>query len=145
MQPLQTIVLASDFSDQSRGAEEYARMLAQKCGATLNVVHAIEPIMGVEDEDSHEFEEFYRRLIDRAEHEVEARIAAWGDRLIVKQHIRIGPRWKTVLEVADEENADLVVLGRRSYTSSNKRAPIGTTSQKVFFGASRPVLFVPTE
>lgn len=145
MESLKTIVLATDFSDQSAKAEALAVDLAVSCQATLHVVHGIEPIMGVEDEDSAEFEEFYHRLIERAEAEMEDRSAGWASRqLIVKQHVQIGPRWKVVLEVADQEEADLVVLGRRTYTSG-KRVPLGTTSQKVFYGCSRPVMLIPHE
>lgn len=145
MATVKTIVLATDFSEQSRTAEEQAIKLAQTCEATLHVVHGIEPIMGVEDKDSEEFEDFYQRLIDRAEHEMEKRIEEFGAlNLTVKQQIRIGPRWKIVLEHAEEEDADLIVLGRRSYTA-DRRAPLGTTSQKIFYGSSRPVLFVPTD
>jgi nucleotide-binding universal stress UspA family protein len=145
MAPVKTIVLATDFSEQSRAAEQHAIELARRCEATLHIVHGIEPIMGVEDEDSSEFDDFYQRLIDRAEAEMEKRIEAFDvHNLTVKQHIQIGPRWKIVLENAEEESADLIVLGRRSYTS-DRRAPLGTTSQKIFYGSPRPVLFVPTD
>lgn len=142
---LHTILVASDFSDRSRSAEAHAVALAEAFGASILLVNAIEPIMGVEkgDVDEDEFDEFYERLQERADSEIEQRLEEWEDRnVIVKHHVQIGHRWQVILEQAEANDVDLVVLGRRTYTPDEKVA-LGTTSQKVFFGSSRPVLFVP--
>lgn len=144
LEGISTILLATDFSEACRLAERRARELAQRFGASLVVVHGIEPIMGVDADDVDELDEFYRTLLDRAEEQMERRLARYAEaNLLVKQHIRIGPRWRVVLEIADEEGVDVIVIGRRA--ASEGDAPVGTTSEKVFLGSARPVLFVPVE
>ncbi len=144
---LRCILVASDFSDRSHPAEVHALALAEAFGASLLIVNAIEPIMGVDDGDvdADEFDEFYERLQERADTEIERRLTEWEERnVIVKHHVQIGHRWQVILEQAEANDVDLVVLGRRTYESDQK-VVLGTTSQKVFFGSTRPVLFVPGE
>lgn len=143
---LQTILLATDFAERSRRAEGFAVALAARCDATLVVIHAIEPIMGVDDQiaDDEDFDEFYDSLLSRADREIDARTDAWDERnLTVKHHVQIGHRWQVILEQAEAHGADIVVLGRRSF--ADRPVPLGTTSQKVFFGCTRPVLFIPDD
>lgn len=140
---LNTIVLATDFSARSAAAENYAVTLASRTNAALHIVTAIEPIMGLEvgDEDAKEFEDFYAKLINRAERELEQRLQAWTQmQMVVKHHIQLGHRWRVILEAAEALSADLVVLGRRK---TNAEVLLGTTSQKVFLGSQRAVMFVP--
>lgn len=142
---LQTILVASDFSERSRAAEMHALALAEAFGASLLLINAIEPIMGVDegDVDADEFDDFYERLQNRADAEIESRLTTWEERnVIVKHNVQIGHRWQVILEQADEHDVDLIVLGRRTFEPDQKLV-LGTTSQKVFFGSSRPVLFVP--
>ena len=147
IQPIRSILLATDFSDRSAAAESYAVAMAAGFSAVLHVVSAIEPIMGLEpgDEDAAEFEEFYRRLASRADREIEARLASWTEiNLIVKHHVEIGPRWKVIVEHAIREKVDLVVLGRGP-SKDRRTGHLGTTSQKVFFTCPSPVMFVPQD
>lgn len=139
-----SILLATDFSERSAQAETYAVGLAKQLRAALHVVTAIEPIMGVEsgDEDAAEFKEFYDKLIRRAETELESRLVRWttGHQMVVRQHIQLGHRWQVVVESAETHNVDLVILGKRPLAPG---MAFGTTSQKVFLTCKRAVLFVP--
>ena len=146
-QNFRSVVLATDFSARSAAAEQRAVAIASKFQAQLHVVSAIEPIIGLDDsdDDAAEFEEFYDRLLSRADREIEKRLADWADaNVAVKHHVKIGPRWKVILECAESEDADLVVLGRSTLNLGNG-LPLGTTSQKVFLASSRPVMFVTEE
>lgn len=141
---LKRILLATDFSARSEAAENFAVELAAKFDAALFLVSVIEPIMGLEkdDDDAGEFAEFYSKLMGRAETELERRLERWtSHRLVVQHHVAVGPRWKVILEQANEQNANLLILGRRPY---DQNTPLGTTSHKVFVGARCPVLFVPS-
>lgn len=142
---ISSVLVATDFSDRSAAAERMAVLLATQSRAALHVVTAIEPIIGVEhgDEDAAEFADFYQKLIQRAESELQVRLAAWSEKkMVVKHHIEIGPRWRVILQTAEAQNAGLIVLGRRHYSSES---PLGTTSHKVFLGSQYPVLFVPAD
>lgn len=142
---IDTILLATDYSARSAAAERYAVEIAAKFGSVLHVVSAIEPIVGVgvNDEDRSEFDEFYRKLIERSERELESRITEWSKRkILVRQHVSVGQRWRVVLETANQIQADMIVMGRRRYDATTS---LGTTSHKVFVAAVCPVLLVPGE
>lgn len=139
------ILLATDFGRRSVSAEQYALKLAERFDGKLLLVHAIEPIGDLEDEDEQagELRDFYARLQDQAEQQMGERSAVYDDKGIVSEHhIEIGYRWRVILDIAEEQRVDLVVLGRRSY-DERESISLGTTSQKVYFACNRPVLLVP--
>lgn len=143
---LQSIVVATDFSARSEKAELYASTLARKFGATLIFVHAIEAILSSNDDDGHdEFKDFYARLTRNARERLEERLREAHRRGIeARYHVEVGARWQIVLERAEVEEADLIVIGRRAYQERGN-VPLGTTSQRVYFSSRRPVLIVPLE
>lgn len=143
---VQSIVVATDFSERSTKAEAYAFSMAERFGAALVFVHGIEPILGTEDDDgSKEFEDFYERLRSKARGQLASRVErARSLGIQARAHVEVGPRWGIVLERAEVEDADLIIIGRRSYVDGGPVA-LGTTSQRVYFGSQRPVLIVPIE
>ena len=60
--------------------------------------------------------------------------------MAISSEIRIGPRHLTILQVANEVEAELVVLG--SHPMSDESQHIGT-SHRVAVTSSRPVVLVP--
>ncbi len=56
---------------------------------------------------------------------------------------RSGAVWETILAVADEIDASVIVLGSRGRTGL--RALLGSVSHSVLQHASRPVLVIPSE
>jgi nucleotide-binding universal stress UspA family protein len=141
---LQRILVASEFGERSRAAEDFASHLAETVEATLLLVHAIEPIAGLEEASDEEgFKGFYGKLLVQAIERSQERTRAWVDRGIqASHHVEIGNRWRVILAQAEMVNVDLIVMGRRAYGGEESLA-IGTTSQKVFFATSRRTLFVP--
>lgn len=132
------ILFGTDFTADAIDAEREISDLAAAMDASVVVLHAIEPIdPGGEQEP---FEEFYESLRAAAEEKMAAIERRFEDRGIrCETRVSIGPRWREILEQADESGADLIVLGSRPRTE-----PLtpGTTSHKVFWGAQIPVLFV---
>ncbi len=55
-----------------------------------------------------------------------------------------GPLWRTILDVADEIDAELIVAGTRSSTAVREQA-LGSVSAGLVHHSGRPVLIVPTE
>ena len=64
--------------------------------------------------------------------EIEAREAA-----------NVAPLWRTILEVADEIDADLIVAGTRGLTAVAEQ-PLGSVSDGLVRHSWRPVLIVPS-
>lgn len=138
-----TILLATDFSQSSARATEYAFELAECMKAEVFLVHGIEPIAGAEEGEDGDFDEFFGELMKKSEGELEKLVAEAEERGVTARfHIEIGARWKIVLAQAEAEDVDLVILGRRHY-GEDEEVSLGTTSQRVFFGSNRPVLVAP--
>lgn len=139
----ETIVVATDFSERSEQAEKHALVLAEKFGASVVFVHGIEGIIDLAEEESAELTEFYDRLRERANKKMAVQLDRASKRGVeASAQVVVGARWQVVLECAEQENADLIILGRRSY-ADQASVPVGTTSQRVYFASTRPVLMVP--
>ncbi len=116
------IVLGTDGSAFAHGAEHAAASLARACGAELVIVHAADRPGTAET--------FLERAIATAcAQGVESRIES-----------RVGPPGDVVCEVADQLDADLVVLGSRGLSLGEQI--IGSVAQKVSRRAPCDVLLV---
>ncbi len=142
------ILLATDFSRWTTRAVDFTFDMARCFNAEVLMVHGIEPIadaaLDAEDEEG-DFDEFFGELTERSRQKLENLVEqAEQMGVTARFHIEIGERWRIILEHADAEDVDLIVLGRRAY-EQGEDVPLGTTSQRVFFGTQRPVMTVPTE
>ena len=140
------ILLATDFSRWSTKAVDYCFHLARCFDAEVLMVHGIEPISDNavdEDADDGAFDEFFGELVEKSRDSLEDLVSrAESQGVTARFHIEIGERWRIIVDCAEEEDADLVVLGRRAY-KDHQDLSLGTTSQRVYFGTHRPVLTVP--
>ena len=142
------ILLATDFSQWTTKAVEFSIKFAECFDAEILMVHGIEPIADAavdeEDEDGN-FDEFFGDLVERSRQRLEELVTVAEERGVTARfHIEIGERWRIILEHAEEEDVDLIVLGRRSF-EMDKDVPLGTTSQQVYFRSRRPVFTVPSD
>jgi nucleotide-binding universal stress UspA family protein len=64
------------------------------------------------------------------------------DAVATTAHATIGGTWQTLLALADEQDASLIVLGSRG-AGALRAATLGSVSQGVVHHARRPVLVVP--
>jgi len=134
------ILVAVGLGDMSESVLEHAIALARPAGGTCHLLHAIEPIEGADDDP--EISAFYEGLGKRASErlaELEMRCAAAG--LGCEATVRVGRRWKQIVETAATWGADVIVVGSRP-TLQEGRAHLGSTSHQVFFAARCPVLVV---
>ncbi len=141
------ILLAIDFSQKTVPALDYAKKLAASFGAELVLVHGIEPIaQGAEEEEDEvrEVEQFYEELRQKARRGLEkVSEDLEGTDLAYRSVIEVGERWEVVLAQAEKEDVDVIVVGQGRRTTGESRR-LGTTSQRVYFHARRPVLTVPS-
>lgn len=144
---VERILVATDFSRWTSGALEYAFEMARCFDAEVLMVHGIEPIAEQavdEEDDDGEFDKFFEELVEKSRDELEE-LVDQAERQDVKArfHIEIGERWRIILDHADSEDVDLIVMGRRAQVDERDLS-LGTTSQRVYFGTERPVLTVPS-
>ncbi|MGB0120307.1 MAG: universal stress protein [Solirubrobacterales bacterium] len=142
------IVVGTDGSDSAREAVRQAAELAQLTGATLDIVSAYEPVPssrssaergGAPDDVQHEFgpREDVNFALDNA-----AGIAKdFG--VEVKPHPLDGDPADAILQVAEDVNADLIVVGNKGMTGA-KRFLLGSVPNKVSHHAPCSVIIVRT-
>ncbi len=132
------ILFGTDFTKESIDAEKEVAELAASMGASVIVLHAIEPIDPGGDQGP--FEEFYASLRAAASEKLTAVARRLADRSITCDvKVTIGPRWKEIVDQAAEESVDLIVLGSHP---PSEPLTVGTTSHKVFWAAPVSVMFV---
>lgn len=146
------VVLAIDSSEEASRAAEAAVELCEKTGSELHVVHVGEDfyLTAVTDldmvaqtwvaqeyaESETNFEQIAREVLDA---EVEKVEAAGGT--VAQAHLRVGRADAEIVDLAEEIEAGLVVLGSRGL-GGVKRALMGSVSYSVVRHAHCPVLVV---
>ncbi len=142
------IVVGTDGSDSAKEAVRQAASLAQLTGASLDVVSAYEPVPkrrvdsereGAPSDIQHEFgpREDVNFALDGA-----AAIAHGMD-VEVKPHPRDGDPADAILSVADDVDADLIVVGNKGMTGA-RRFLLGSVPNKVSHHADCGVMIVRT-
>jgi nucleotide-binding universal stress UspA family protein len=120
------IVCAVDDSEAAGPVLDTARGLADACAARLLVVHAVGTEPGA----------------DQAAASVRARLAEAGEPREVQ--IVVGPPAETIMEVAEREGAELLVVGSRG-RGPLRSAVLGSVSRELASRAQRPVAIVPSD
>jgi nucleotide-binding universal stress UspA family protein len=144
-----TIVCGVDGSHDSRAALNVAAGLAKRLGARLVLAHAVEhartpyevtdplgglaPQVRVAARDNTE-EEDGKRLLDR--------IAFQSGLKTARRRVVIGNPAERLAELADDEGAELIVVGSRG-RGAFKAAFLGSVSNSLVGVARCPVLIVP--
>ena len=143
---LRTLLLTTDGSADAAVASRIAAGISEKTGAALHVVHVctdLAPVVyppwyppWVFDDYSHPLEEEARDLLRRQ---------AWKARSsggrVVREHLREGDPAEEIVALAEELDADLVVVGNRR-AGRLRRLVARSVSESVVHRASRPVLVV---
>lgn len=134
-----TVLHPTDFSPSSVEAFNFASALARDCESRLIVVHAVEPVpatvgeAGLVPSELDEMREDARRKLD------ELRPA--DPEVRMDTVVRDGPAPAVILDMADEVNADLIVMGTHGRTGL-KRLLLGSVAEMVLRRAHCPVLTV---
>lgn len=141
---LQRILVAVDFSNESKVALEYAGVLAGRLGASLSIVCVVEPDLGSPETP---LPPGTPKPTD-SERMAEAKLdlSALGDRMlgacrVVETSVRSGIAFFEIAEAAKTLGADFIVIGAHG-TAGSSRALLGSTVEKVVRHAPCPVLVV---
>ncbi len=132
-----TVLVATDLSGRSDFAEERAARIAANLGATLHVLHVVDDALPAA---------VTRELRGNIKGLLEETVASFQSEKLenVQVAIRLGSVWKTILAVADEIAADLIVLGSHRFRGIAELFR-GTTLERIARSARVPVLMVTAE
>ncbi len=141
------ILVPVDFSDCSAAALAHARVLAEKLGAKLDVLHAYDVPTFVPPHVSVMMGEIDAPLSEHAERHANEQLAIFlqdhgvteGDG--IGSRTLMGPPALTLLEAAEQGKYDMIVMGTHGRTGLS-RLVMGSTAEKVVRGAHCPVLTV---
>ena len=143
-----SIVVGTDGSDTANQAVRQAVDLARAVGAKVELVSAYEPVPAQRlQEERRETPEELQWAINPRE-DVDATLAAAADiaraaDVAVAVYPRQGPPADAILDVAEEQEADLIVVGNKGMTGA-KRFLLGSVPNKVSHHATSSVLIVRT-
>ena len=142
------IVVGTDGSETARQAVREATQLAKQTGASLDVVSAFEPVASsrLREERLQAPSDIEHAVnpsedVDALLREVEEDVGGAG--VQVRTFARQGEPADAILDVAEEENADLIVVGNKGMTGA-KRFLLGSVPNKVSHHAPCSVLIIRT-
>ena len=139
---LKRILVPIDFSESSLKALRYAIPFAEESGATLYLVHVVEPASFVNDlpnvalamPEEAVAKAAKEKLRSVAQKEIEELIPVYPE-------VRIGKAYEEITVVAKSLNVDLIIIATHGYTGL-KHAFLGSTAERVVRHAGCPVLVV---
>jgi nucleotide-binding universal stress UspA family protein len=139
MDVFRNVLAPTDFSEAAERGVDLAVRIALDLDASLTLVHVYELPPGygyyVFDDVAQEAETAARRQLEEVLARVRPRLPT------VDGVVRRGPAWESIVEVASERRAELVVLsthGRQGFA----RALVGSVTEKVVRMSAVPVLTV---
>lgn len=143
-----SIVVGTDGSETAVRAVGQAVDLAKSVGAKLEIVCAYEPVSNarLRDERREAPEDVQWTLNEREE--VDATLKGAADQaeeagVDVSTYARQGDPADAILDVAEEQSADLIVIGNKGMTGA-KRFLLGSVPNKVSHHAPCSVLIIRT-
>ena len=138
-----TVLCPVDFSDESRNALRWARVVAARRRATLIVLHAVDPLLA-EAARVHAGRELEGVETERALRDFVGATVPEDPTLHerVAVHVRAGDPADVILEEAGREQPVLIVMGTHGLGGFQKLL-IGSTTEHVLRQARQPVLAVP--
>jgi nucleotide-binding universal stress UspA family protein len=143
-----SIVLGTDGSETARKAVQQATELARQVGASISLVSAYQPVSNqrLRDEKREVPKDMEWMVNPREDVEATLRDAAEavaGAGVKVETFAREGDAADAILDVAEEQAADLIVVGNKGMTGA-KRFLLGSVPNKVSHHAPCSVLIIRT-
>jgi nucleotide-binding universal stress UspA family protein len=143
-----SIVVGTDGSETARKAVQQATELARQVGASISLVSAYEPVSNarIRDEKREVPKDMEWMVNPREDVEAtlkEASEEVQGAGVKVETFAREGDAADAILDVAEEQHADLIVVGNKGMTGA-KRFLLGSVPNKVSHHAPCSVLIIRT-
>lgn len=137
------IVCPVDFSGVSARTLDAAAALAIRSGARLTAMHVLETHGDVSDAAADHFTGYRSERFERARGCLHAVVARLPAGVQVDELLLFGKPYREILRLADDQQADLVVIGIQG-KGALEAAAFGSTAYHVVRQATCPTLTVPT-
>ena len=140
MSPYSTVVLAADLTEESTLLAERMKQIVGDSPCAVHIVHVIEPLSSAYGGD---VPMDLSPVQDQIQDQAETHLAEFGRQLGVPeahQHLIFGRPQSEIQRVAEECEADLIVVG--SHTRSGLARLLGSTANGVMDSAPCDVLAV---
>ena len=138
MAMIKKILAPTDFSDLSGAGLRYACSLAKDVGAEVIVLNVI-PLDESNAISKREIDEHKQRLAEFLTNTAPSQ----GSDVAVRQVVVAGQPYGAIVDCAENENADLVVMSSHG-RSGLSRMLIGSVTDRLLRAAKCPVLVVPS-
>lgn len=136
----QRILVPLDLAQKNQTALAVAAEMARPNKALILLLHVIERIVHVPDE---ELKSFYQRLEQGAQRELSAAAQTLGEQNVTSSmHIVFGRRTEEVVRFAMQNQVDLIVLRSHRYDPQTAMFPVGTLSHQLAVMAQCAVLLI---
>ncbi|NWG02862.1 MAG: universal stress protein [Syntrophaceae bacterium] len=150
---IKKILYATDLSDNSSYAFFYAIDLAKKHDATIILLHALEPIPAYAEVYGVMTEEFKKRqregIIESMKkylqgfcQKAESQVGSPCVELVSKILVPVGHPPEAILNAADEEGCDVIVVGTHG-KGFLSHTFLGSVSKAVLHRTRKPVFIIP--
>ena len=134
------LVLAVDLTEESNAVADRATALAASFGAELHLVHVIEPLsLAYGGDVPMDLSSVQEQIQEQAK----SHLREFANRLSIpseRQHLIFGRPESEIHRVAEEQGADLIVVG--SHGRHGLALLLGSTANGVLHGANCDVLAV---
>ncbi len=150
MRLIQNILVPVDFSDCASEVVERATELAQGLGARLRLLHVIEPPDGIALDTPLKTTRgagHTETVIEYLTGDAETRLPRYVQQtkgVETETLVRIGPASETIVDAADEVDADLIIMGTHG-RSGLAHLLLGSIAEQVMREAPCPVLSIRSE
>ena len=138
--PFERILVPTDGSDGALVASDRAIDLASATGATLHVVHVVDPYLLDTQVDPSQLLETLEDVGEQAVEAVETRASEAGVS-DVETELLTGNPHRAIVDYADENDVDCIVMGTHGRTGL-ERYLLGSVTERVVRLADAPVLSV---
>lgn len=153
------ILYASDIEKGSRPAFRAAVSLCGHYKSEITYLHVMEPISEsakniiksiVHDDEG--LSDMYEKSLGDLKAKLEHRIHRFCEEELsenealnegqIKARIEEGVAWQTIIDVANDIDADVIVMGTRTHSTVGQFFT-GSTANKVMINSKRPLLIIP--
>lgn len=143
---IEKILVPYDFSGSSESALEHAIVMARNFRAEIYLLHVVESFSFtslISQAFSKSQSEFESKVEEKAEEKLKEIASATTAKLgrIVHALMEKGKIFKTIIDVADNLNVDIIVTGAHGASGVQEKL-IGSNAAKVVMNANCPVLTV---